>query len=181
MIRNREDAARHAERSTANTPAMCQSWTRNQFNALSVGDVDRDRDADAVDGWKSEPPKWRHTDRHPPRGVPVAWSGGSNGHGHRAVSLGHGKIRSTDAGGRGIVATVDLDWPERQWGMRYLGWSESISGVKIPKPRLSRGQRIDRALKILLAARRGTDSTGRRSIITKARNTLKRIRRRPVP
>jgi hypothetical protein len=113
---------------------MCQSWTRTIFGAPSVGDVDHDRDADAVDGWKSEPTSKRHTDRHPPRGVPVAWGGGSHGNGHRAVSLGNGKIRSTDAGGRGRVATVDLDWPEKAWGLTYLGWSETISGLEIPVP-----------------------------------------------
>jgi hypothetical protein len=135
MVYNREQAAKRAEASRTNVVGMCQNWTWNIFQSHSVGDVDKDGDADAVDGWKSEPKAKRHTDRHPPRGVPVAWSGGRNGHGHRAVSLGHGKIRSTDAGGPGRVATVDLDWPEKTWGLKYLGWSETISGIQIPVPK----------------------------------------------
>ena len=133
MVYNREEAARRAEASKTNTPGTCQAWTRTQFGAPSVGDVDRDGDADAVDGWKSEPVSKLHTDRNPPRGVPVAWSGGRNGYGHRAISLGNGKIRSTDAGGLGKVATVDLEWVEKTWGMHYLGWSETISGILIPE------------------------------------------------
>lgn len=135
MVYNREEAAKRAEASRTNVRGMCQQWTRDIFGAPSVGDVDRDGDADAVDGWKSEPVAKRHTDRHPPRGVPVSWAGGRNGHGHRAVSLGNGKIRSTDAGGSGRVATVDLNWPEKTWGLTYLGWSETISGIQIPVPK----------------------------------------------
>lgn len=134
MVYNREEAAKRAEASTTNTYGLCQLWTRTQYGAPSVGDQDGDGDADAVDGWKSEPLSERHTDRNPPRGVPVSWSGGSRGFGHRAISLGNGKIRSTDAGGAGKVATVSLDWPEKTWGMRYLGWSDTISGIVIPLP-----------------------------------------------
>ena len=101
----------------------------------AVGDVDGDGDADAVDGWKSEPASARHEgDRNPPRGVPVAWSGGSRGFGHRAVSLGNGRIASTDAGGIGRISIVPLSWVEQQWGMSYLGWSETMSGVLIEAP-----------------------------------------------
>lgn len=134
MVYNREAAALRAEASRENTPGTCQLWTRTMFGAPSAGDQDRDGDADAVDGWKSEPASARHSDRNPPRGTPVAWSGGRNGFGHRAISLGGGKIRSTDAGGSGVVATVDLGWVERNWGLNYLGWSETITGILIPKP-----------------------------------------------
>lgn len=134
MVYNREEAAKRAEASKTNVPGTCQLWTRTMFGAPSAGDQDGDHDADAVDGWKSEPVSKRHTGRNPPRGTPVAWSGGSNGNGHRAISLGNGKIRSTDAGGSGKVATVDLGWVEKNWGLRYLGWSETISGQQIPVP-----------------------------------------------
>lgn len=138
MVLSREQAVARALASSTNIPNTCQAWTRNLYKAPSVGDWDGDGSADAEDGWKSEPAKWRHTDRKPPRGTPIAWAGGPNDNGHRAISLGPNskgvyKIRSTDAGGRGKVATVDLDWVEREWGLRYLGWSESISGQLIPK------------------------------------------------
>lgn len=164
MVYNREEAAKRAEASTTNTPSYCQLWTRTMFGAPSVGDVDRDGDADAVDGWNFE--RKKHIgDRNPPRGVPVAWKGGSKGHGHRAVSLGGGKIRSTDAGGLGKVATVDLSWVEKTWGMTYLGWSEDISGIIIPlPPKTSRGIHIDAAIKHL----RASSARGERAASIKA-------------
>lgn len=141
MVNGREEAARNAERSMTNTPGFCQLWTRNLYGAPSSGDVDRDGDSDAVDGWKSEPTSARHPgDRRPPRGTPVAWGGGARGFGHRAISLGPNKegiymIRSTDAGGSGKVATVPLSFPEERWGLTYLGWSETITGQVIPVPK----------------------------------------------
>lgn len=135
MVRNREEAAQAAENTHRNEPGMCQSVTRSWLLGSSAGDRDHDGDADAVDGWLSEPQQGRHAgDRNPPRGVPVSWSGGSHGHGHRALSLGNGKIRTTDGNGEGVVATQDLNWPERAWGLHYLGWSETITGVAIPLP-----------------------------------------------
>lgn len=132
----RATAARRAEENHTNLKGLCQKWTRQIFGAPAVGDVDRDGDSDAVDGWKSEPEEFRHFgDRNPPRGVPVAWAGGSNGHGHRAVSLGNRRVRSIDINGR--VGTVDLSWFERNWGLRYLGWSETMSGLYIKKPVLA--------------------------------------------
>lgn len=133
-ILDRDAAAAKAESETRNTPGYCQAWTDYVFGAPAVGDQDGNGRANAVDGWKSEHGHQHDGDRNPPRGVPVAYSGGSHGDGHRAVSLGNGKIRSTDAGGEGVVATVDLDWPEKTWGLSYLGWSDTISGQEIPLP-----------------------------------------------
>lgn len=135
MVLNREEAAKAALASDTNPVGYCQGWTVDIYHGRPVGDFDGDGDADAVDGWESEPHHARHPgDRKPPRGVPVAYGGGSHGYGHRAISLGHGKIRSTDAAGNGRVATVDLDWPEKVWGLHYLGWSETIDGEEIPLP-----------------------------------------------
>jgi hypothetical protein len=129
-LRTAEQAAKRAEALTINKPGMCQQWTRDLYGAPSVGDVDKDGDADAVDGWKKE--KKKHTDRNPPRGAVVSWSGGKRGYGHRAISLGDGMVRSTDAGGEGRVATVPLGWIEKNWGLKYEGWSETVSGIDIP-------------------------------------------------
>lgn len=68
-------------------------------------------------------------DRNPPVGVPVYYSGGKSG--HIALSTGHG-IRSTDALTPGHVAEVDLDWPLREWGHQYVGWSADLGGLAIP-------------------------------------------------
>lgn len=161
MVRNREEAAKLAESTQFNVPNTCQLVTRTWFDAPSVGDFDGDGAADAEDGWKSEPVSARHIgDRKPPRGVPLAWTGGSNDNGHRAVSLGPNDrgvymIRSTDAGGRGKVATVPLEWVELNWGLHYEGWSETIDGIPIPLPpkKVTRGRRVDAAIAELRKAK----------------------------
>jgi hypothetical protein len=132
-INNRQQAVDEALADKVNVPNTCQLKTRGWFNAPSAGDQDDDGDADAYDGWLSEPVSARHPgDRNPPAGVPVSWRGGSNGNGHRAISLGNGEVRSTDAPYRGKVGTVDLNWFERNWGVVYLGWSDTIDGHRIP-------------------------------------------------
>ncbi len=134
MVYNRNEVVERAlsVNGGPNTPGMCQAWTRGIIGAHAVGDVDGDGDADAVDGWASEPMAHRRYDRNPPAGVPVAWGGGSRGFGHRAISVGNGRIISTDAGGRGKIAIMPLSWFETNWGMKYLGWSTTMSGIVIP-------------------------------------------------
>lgn len=135
MIRNNLQAAEAAEARTRNIENTCQIVTRGYYGAPSVGDFDGDGAADAEDGWKAEPIKGRHPgDRNPPRGFPVSWGGGSSDNGHRAIALGNGLIRSTDAPKTGITSTVPLEWVEENWGLPYLGWSETISGILIPRP-----------------------------------------------
>lgn len=162
MVKSREDAAKSAESSKINVPGTCQLWTRTQFGASSAGDQDRDGDADAVDGWKSEPTSARHPgDRNPPRGVPVAFSGGSKGFGHRAVSLGGGKIRSTDMTATGykagVVGTTTIAQIEHSMRVTYLGWSDTITGVTIPgaprKPWVSAAIKRLRARKVRINER----------------------------
>lgn len=164
MTNSATQAVQNAKTTRTNRPGMCQAVTRGWLGGPSAGDVDHDGDADAVDGWKSEPASKRHTDKNPPAGAPVAWSGGSGGFGHRALSLGNGQIRSTDAGGRGVVATKPIDWFEQNWHLHYLGWSETISGQPIPglkvparpvparKPK-TRGKAVDAAIKSLRTAK----------------------------
>jgi len=108
-------AARNAVNDRTNDPGMCQQQTRI-WAGISA------KYPDAATAWRNT--NDRHPgDRNPPRGSFVFWTGGSAGHGHVAMSLGGGKIRSTDAGGRGRVATVELGWVERNWGQHYAGWS----------------------------------------------------------
>lgn len=128
MVNSASVAVSNALNSHTYPAGRCQAWVVGLFGMPGVGDRDGDGDADAVDGWISERGH-QHTDRNAPAGAPVAWSGG---YGHRAISLGNGLIRSTDAGGSGIVATVPLSWIEQHWGLRYLGWSDTINGVAIP-------------------------------------------------
>lgn len=133
---NRGQVVTRAMAATKNTPGTCQLWTRTIIGAPSAGDRDGDGDADAVDGWLSEPAKYRHSDRNPPAGVPVAFKGGSHGYGHRAISLGNGLIRSTDmavnAYSAGRIGTTTIAAIEKHMGVTYVGWSESMDGYLIP-------------------------------------------------
>lgn len=133
MVATRQQAVANALASATNVPRYCAQWTRERFLVGALGDYDGDGAADAEDMWKAA--KIRNADdRNPPAGVPVYWGGGSQDNGHIAVSLGGGMIRSTDAAGAGRVGTVALDFPEKAWGMPYLGWSEDLYGNEIPDP-----------------------------------------------
>lgn len=177
MVRNREEAARAAEQDQTNTPGMCQWQTRTWHDAPSAGDRDRDGDADAVDGWLSEPVSAKHYgDRNPPRGTPVAFKGGSRGFGHRAESLGGGKIRSTDMSDDGLryqpgnVGTTTIANIERAMGVKYLGWSSTITGLEIPVPRAAapapvekpKSNNVTKARDLLLKAERWAKKQGKR-------------------
>lgn len=139
-IRTAEQAAELARKKKTNVVNSCQTTTRRYYDAPAAGDQDGDGDADAVDGWLSET-KRHPGDRNPPLGFPVAFKGGSKGFGHRAISLGGGKIRSTDYDTNskrfkaGIVGTGTIENVERALGVTYLGWSETIDGIKIPTAR----------------------------------------------
>lgn len=108
----------------------CKRETRSAYGVPSDGSND------ATEAWS------RTTRRHstatvPPRGSVVWWTGGRNGHGHVAISLGDGRIRTTDLPSSGRWGTARLSDPERLWGLRYMGWSEDIDGVRVfvpPKP-----------------------------------------------
>jgi hypothetical protein len=170
MVRSALAAVAAANATVRNIPGRCQEVTRGWYLAPSVGDVDKDGDADAVDGWLSEPAWARHPgDRNPPVGAPVAFSGGGKKYGHRAAAraLG-GHLRSTDMHdgryAKGITGNATIDEVERSMGVKYLGWTETISrqripGLKVPKPPkklTSRGWLVDRALKFLETTARHT-------------------------
>lgn len=132
---SRQQAVANALNSTTNKVGMCAQWTRERFAIPALGDFDRDGDADAVDMWQACALKhYADVEPVPPAGVPVFWSGGSRGHGHAAVSLGGGMVRSTDAWTAGLVGTVPLSEIGRRWGMHYLGWTEDLYGHEIPDP-----------------------------------------------
>lgn len=193
MVRNREEAARAAEQDQTNVVGTCQLATRTWHDAPSAGDRDRDGDADAVDGWLSEPTSAKHYgDRNPPRGVPVAFKGGSRGFGHRAESLGNGKIRSTDMSDDGLryqpgnVGTTTLANIERAMGVSYLGWSETITSLPIPlppapapatpvKPEKPKNNSVTKARDLLLKAERWATKTKKPRRAKKIKDALKTL------
>lgn len=164
-IRTAKDALAAAYKQTTNRVGTCQLVTRGWFNSPSVGDIDGDGDADAIDGWASEPKKYQVPgDRNPPAGAPLAFRNvNKNGFGHRCIATGKGSgVRSTDtltSTGRynpGTVGDSTIEKLESSMGLVYLGWSRSIGGEPIkdlqptppkPKPKTSRGVYVDAALK----------------------------------
>lgn len=124
MVRTAEQTAESAEATASNEPGYCLKWCRLRADIPSLY-------PDAATAWKYA--HHRHKgDREPPRGAMVFWLGGSHGYGHIAVAVGNGKVRSTDAGGAGRVATVDVGWVEANWGLPFAGWSDNVNDVVIP-------------------------------------------------
>ena len=110
--------------SDVNEPGHCLEWARERADIPPLYD-------DAATAWANATGR-RPGDRRPPVGAAVYWTGGSSGYGHIAISVGDGKVRSSDAGGEGRVRTVPVDWAEKKWGLTYAGWSNSINGYTIP-------------------------------------------------
>ncbi|HEU5036935.1 MAG TPA: hypothetical protein VFT70_08015 [Nocardioides sp.] len=122
---NAAETAASAVSSTVNVPGHCLEWSREQAGIPS-------RYLDAATAWQHATGR-QPADPDPPRGAAVYWTGGSNGYGHVAISLGHGLVRSSDAGGYGQVATVSIRRITAEWGeLQYAGWANSINGYRIP-------------------------------------------------
>lgn len=126
MVYSAERSARNAEADTRNQVGMCLAQTRQWCGIPS-------RYPDASTAWRNANYRKVGDKTNIPRGAAVYWTGGSKGYGHIALSLGGGRIRSTDAGGSGRVATRDLSWFARHWpSLRYAGWAWNINEVHIP-------------------------------------------------
>lgn len=83
---------------------------------------------DANAAWSRATQRRSGTDA--PAGTPVYWAGGK--HGHIALSVGGGRVRSTDWPAKGKVGEVDIDEMTRTWGIAYRGWSADFAGTPIP-------------------------------------------------
>jgi hypothetical protein len=121
---NAVQTAASAVASSTNVPGQCLAWSREQADIPS-------KYPDATSAWEHATGR-RPGDTDPPRGAAVYWTGGSAGHGHIAISLGHGRVRSSDADGSGDVGTVPLRFFDREWNLHYVGWANSINGYQIP-------------------------------------------------
>jgi hypothetical protein len=112
--------------------------------------------------------KHRHTTT-PPAGVPVWWDKGRTttkfpeGLGHVALSLGGGKIRSTDWPSKGKVGTTTIAKLNATWTkQRYRGWSEDINGVRVFTPSTPPGAVPPKVSlsKVVQAAESGSKAAG---------------------
>lgn len=124
MVYDAETTARRAEQDHTNDPGYCLQWSREKAGIAAM--------------YPDAATAWRHTLAphpgafDPPRGAFAYWTGGSQGYGHIAVSVGQGRVRSTDAGGWGQVATVPLEWVWNHWGLPYAGWAWDVNNVTVP-------------------------------------------------
>lgn len=123
---NGHQAHLNSDAVTSYDSGMCQKYVRDP--CWRVGSLY----GSAQEAWDGAREKHKG-DRHPPEGAPVYYSGGSSGYGHAVCyqSAGSGRIRSTDAPSAGKVTDQDLDWPERAWGFKYLGWTGDLNGVDL--------------------------------------------------
>lgn len=111
---------------------MCQAFVVTMYGTGAVGDWDGDKDADAVDGWKKAVARGRVVKAAQvksyasiPAGVALYWTGGSRGYGHAAISIGGGRMISTDVGKTwGYVGIADISHVERNWGngLKFVGY-----------------------------------------------------------
>lgn len=120
-MRTAQQAAEQFKDRTTNRVGMCLWHVQDAFGSPHLY-------PSAIEQWKRA--RKRHKgDRTPRYGAPVFYEGGK--HGHVAIYVGNGRVRSTDAGGAGKMATVPLDWFAQHWGYTYLGWTEDIGGAMI--------------------------------------------------
>lgn len=115
----------------------CKRETREAYAVPSDGSLD------AAEAWD------RTDHRHPttitaaiPRGAIVWWEGGSDGHGHVAISAGNGLCWTVDFHRDGMWDLASLEEINRRWtNLRFVGWSEDIDGVRVlqvPPPAAAR-------------------------------------------
>lgn len=116
-------AVRWATRVTHYPTRTCMVFVRT---ALHVGP----RYGTPRIAWAAAHYRHRSRFRAIPAGVPV-YTAGSTSPGHIVLSLGNGKVRSTDWPSAGRVGTVRLRTLLRSWGHHYLGWSEDLNGVRV--------------------------------------------------
>jgi hypothetical protein len=121
-MRTPEQALAYARRFTTNRVGMCLWHVQDWFGSPHVY-PDAYSQAKALHLYPGTPPP----------GVPVFYGPGTGSrYGHVAISVGGGRIRSTDCPSEGRVGETDLNWPQRRWGHNYIGWARNIGGVDIP-------------------------------------------------
>lgn len=83
----------------------------------------------AIEAWNGA--RHKHPgDRNPPVGAPCFYRGGQ--YGHVVISVGGGRVRSTDCTSSTQVNDAALSWTETAWGYTYLGWTDDLNGVTLP-------------------------------------------------
>ena len=116
-------AVTNARQFTRYDVGMCLAFIRGE--AWEIGSLY----GSAIDAWYGAMHK-HPGDRKPPLGAPMFYRGGQ--YGHIVINTGPGDIRSTDCPSSGHVSEAGTDWPVKNWGQTYLGWTEDLNGVRLP-------------------------------------------------
>lgn len=114
-------AIKNALGTSRNPVGMCDHQVGVYYGYSSSGYATAIAHWNAISGADKHP-----GDLNPPAGALVFWSGGSSGAGHVALSLGGGKIVSTDYPRAGITSTTTIDAISNGWGEHYMGWSKPV-------------------------------------------------------
>lgn len=121
------NAAKESLHPSANWSGLCLKFVRTQFGLVG-------RYPSAYSAWLGAGGAKgvnTHTLLRPPANVPVFWSGGPHGYGHVAIADGQGRVWSTDILRKGKVDLVPLATIHAKWGLKYLGWTETLNGIRV--------------------------------------------------
>lgn len=114
-----------AQHGPTRDPGMCLSMVVDAYQV-------RHGIPDAIASWRMAVHKHRTDNANAiPRGWPIYWSGGSEGHGHVAIASGGGFCWSTDIKRPGRFDLVRIDRIHEQWGLDLLGWTNDLNGTEI--------------------------------------------------
>lgn len=147
------EALRAAAKQSHDGPTFGVNECKKQVRLLYG--VPSDGTPDAASAWAAA--EHRHPADTPlhdvPRGALVWWTGGKEGHGHVALYAGGGHVWSTDIERPGRFDLVPTTRITAAWGLKLVGWSEDIDGVRVIHPSLGR---IGQARRLLAQAARDT-------------------------
>lgn len=120
------EARKQSESGAAGWHDLCLKFVRTCFGVNA-------QQPTAYAAWTAnlKPRDLTHGWYNPPAGVPVFWQGGSSGAGHIAISDGKGNCWSSDIRRTGKVDLVPITEIHAKWGLKFLGWSEVLNGVRI--------------------------------------------------
>ena len=123
-MRTAAEAIAEARRWSSNQYGMCLYTVQTWLAAPWTGPW-------AEDAWN----RWggqHRGDKNPPPGVPVYWHNPRSKYGHIALSLGGGRVRSTDYPSARRVGELTIDQMSAAWNISYLGWADKFGGQSIP-------------------------------------------------
>lgn len=110
-------AADQARRGTSGWQGLCERFARSSYGLPGKYPSAKAHWQDAVRTGRA------HRGSNPPVGALVYWTGGR--YGHAAVSVGGGRVASTDIKRRGKVDIVPISYINRHWSnMTYEGWAD---------------------------------------------------------